>query len=251
MTTTTLANAPAGRTLSTSRAAAAGIVATAAALGVSELLAGLLAGATSLVAAVGQALIDAQPAGAKDIVVALFGTNDKLAFELFIVAIAIAIGAGLGVLARRSYAAAAAVFIGFGVVGFLASLRDPLASPAMAGTAVAISIGVGLWVLGWLEQGGSEATSAADRTPGMPDWSRRTFMVRAGAIGVSAVAAGYLGRTLLDRQRVAPDAGSSPIPPATDQAVAPGPEADLSTTIADLTPIVMPNDGSTGSTHHC
>ena len=51
----------------------------------SELLAGLLPGATSLVAAVGQVIIDHQPPGAKDFVVALFGTNDKLAFEIVIV----------------------------------------------------------------------------------------------------------------------------------------------------------------------
>ena len=40
-------------------AAIAGVVATAAALGISELLAGVLPGATSLVAGVGQAVIDA------------------------------------------------------------------------------------------------------------------------------------------------------------------------------------------------
>ena len=90
-------------------AAVAGIVAVATALGVSELLAGLLPGATSLVAAVGQVVIDLQPPGAKDVVVALFGTNDKLALELFIVAVALLIGAGLGLVARRRYAIAAAV----------------------------------------------------------------------------------------------------------------------------------------------
>ena len=94
------------------RDAVAGIAATAVALGVSELLAGVLPGATSLVASIGQVIIDNQPAGAKDVVVSLFGTNDKLAFELFIVAVAIVIGAGLGVLARRHYAIAGAIFAG-------------------------------------------------------------------------------------------------------------------------------------------
>ena len=223
--------------VSPSRAAAAGIAATAAALGVSELIAGLLTGATSLVAAVGQALIDAQPAGAKDVAVALFGKNDKLAFELIIVAIALAIGAGLGLLARRSFAAATAVFVGFGVVGFVASLRDSLASPAMTGAGAAVAIGVGLWVLSWLIQGGA----TTDRH-GMPDWSRRSFMIRAGSVTAAAIVAGYAGRTLLDRQRVAPDAGGVPIPPASDTVPPLAPDADLSTSIADLTPIVMPND---------
>ena len=85
----------------TSRAAMGGIAATAAALGVSELLAGLLSGAGSLVAGIGQLVIDLQPPGAKDVMVGLFGTNDKLALEIIIVIVALAIGAGLGILARR------------------------------------------------------------------------------------------------------------------------------------------------------
>ena len=89
-------------------AALAGGAAAALALGVAELIAALLPGATSLVAAVGQAIIDHQPPGAKDLVVALFGTNDKLALEVVVALGAIACGALLGVLAIRSLALAAA-----------------------------------------------------------------------------------------------------------------------------------------------
>ena len=67
-------------------AALAGVVAAAAAIGVSELLAGLIA-SSSLVAAVGQVVIDLQPPGEKDFVVALFGTNDKLALEIVVVTV--------------------------------------------------------------------------------------------------------------------------------------------------------------------
>ena len=133
-------------------AAIAGVLAVAAALGVSELLAGLLPGATSLVAAVGQVVIDLQPPGAKDFVVGLFGTNDKLALELFIVVVALLIGAGLGH-PRRAAATRSrpAGFVAFGVVGFLAALGDPLGRmPAIVAASAAVSVGVGLWVLGWL-----------------------------------------------------------------------------------------------------
>ncbi len=236
-TTTTTASASASDLATPSRAAAAGIAATAVALGISELLAGLLAGATSLVAAVGQVLIDAQPPGAKDVAVSLFGKNDKLAFELLIVAIALAIGAALGLLARRWFAAAAAAFIAFGVVGVLAALADPLATVTMVITAAAVSIGAALWVLGWLIQGGA----VRDRY-GMPDWSRRSFMIRAGSVTAAAVVAGYAGRTLLERQQVAPSSGAVAIPPASETVPALGPDADLSTSVTDLTPIVMPND---------
>ena len=208
----------------------------------SELLAGLLPGATSLVAAVGQWLIDHQPPGAKDIAVSLFGTNDKLAFELIIVAISLVIGAGLGLLARRRFEIAAVVFVLFGVIGFFASLDDPLASSGVAAASAAISVGVGLWVLSWLLDGSARRVATGRRGATMPDWSRRSFMIRAGSVGVAAVAAGYLGRSLLDRQRVAPVSSGPPIPPASVTVPALDATEDLSTTIPDLTPIVMPND---------
>ena len=143
-------------------AAVAGIVATATALGVSELLAGLLSGATSLVASVGQVVIDLQPPGAKDVVVGLFGTNDKLALEVLIVAVALLIGAGLGLLARRRYALAAGAFVAFGVVGFVASLGEPLVVPEIAIVSAAVSVGAGLLVLGWLLDASAAPAPSAD-----------------------------------------------------------------------------------------
>jgi DMSO/TMAO reductase YedYZ molybdopterin-dependent catalytic subunit len=225
-------------------AAVAGIVSVATALGVSELLAGLLPGATSLVAAVGQVVIDLQPPGAKDFVVALFGTNDKLALELLIVAVAVAIGAGLGLVARRRYVIAAAVFIAFGVVGFAASLGDPLANPIMVATASAISVGVGLWSLGWLLDRSRGAVTAADPTQPavMPDWSRRSFLIRASAFGVGAVVAGVVGRNLLESGRTAPVGDGAAVPPASVTVPPLMPEADLSATVGGLTPIVVPTD---------
>jgi DMSO/TMAO reductase YedYZ molybdopterin-dependent catalytic subunit len=239
------------------------------AIGVSELLAGLLPGATSLVAAVGQAAINLQPPGAKDFVVTLFGTNDKLALEIFIVAVALLIGAGLGLVARRWFEVAAVVFVAFGVIGFIASQDDPLANTGIVAAAAAISVGAGLWVLGWLldhsratapatgtttargatPQAGAATTGVRlkERRNGrpiaqMPDWSRRSFLIRAGGVGVGAVAAGLVGRTLLERQRVAPVGSGPAIPPASVTVPAIQPAEDLSTSVAGLTPIVMPND---------
>jgi DMSO/TMAO reductase YedYZ molybdopterin-dependent catalytic subunit len=223
-------------------AATAGVVATATALGVSELLAGLLPGATSQVAAIGQVVIDLQPAGAKDLVVALFGTNDKLALELFIVALALLIGAGLGLVARRRYGIAAVVFIVFGIVGFAASLADPMANPGMVAVASAISVGVGLWVLGWLlDRSRAAVAGAGGAQPAlMPDWSRRSFLIRAGGISVAAVAAGVVGRNLLESGRTAPVGDGPAVPPASVTVPPLAAEADLSTTVGGLTPIVVP-----------
>lgn len=220
------------------RAAIAGAVATLAAFGVSELIAGILSGATSLVAGVGQVVIDLQPAGAKDIAVGLFGTNDKLALELFIVAVATFIGALLGLLARRRYGLASIGFAAFGVVGFLAAFDDPLANPAIVAASSAAAVGVALWVLGWLL--GPRASGSA--VASMPDWSRRTFLLRTGAVGAGAVVAAVGGRQLLERQRVAPGAAGDAIPPASETVPAIAAGADLGGTIPDLTPIVMPNE---------
>ena len=106
--------------------ALSGALGAAVAIGLAELLAGLLAGTSSLVAAIGQQVIDLQPPGAKDLVVALFGTNDKLALEVVVVLAALAFGAGLGSLARRSFIAAALGFAGFGIL--LQLSRDPSAT---------------------------------------------------------------------------------------------------------------------------
>ena len=87
-------------------AAFAGLVATGAALGTGEILAGLVPGIPSPVLAVGRLVIDLQPPGAKEFVVSLFGTADKLALQVGTLLVALAIGAGLGMLlrARRRWA---------------------------------------------------------------------------------------------------------------------------------------------------
>jgi DMSO/TMAO reductase YedYZ molybdopterin-dependent catalytic subunit len=237
-TTSPAAARPVGRSRRfDGRAAVAGAVAAATALGVSELFGGLLPGATSLVASVGQVVVDNQPAGAKDVVVALFGTNDKAALELLIVGVAVLIGAGLGLVARRHYTLAALGFAAFGAAGFLAALGEPTADPGIVAAAAAISVGAGLWVLGWLLH-----AEAAPATASMPDWSRRSFLVRAAGAGVGAVAIGYLGRSLLERQRVAPVGNGPAVPPASVTVLPLAVGTDLAPTIAGLTPIVVPND---------
>jgi DMSO/TMAO reductase YedYZ molybdopterin-dependent catalytic subunit len=225
-------------------AAVAGAAAAGAALGASELLAGLLPGGSSLIASVGQVAIDLQPPGAKDFAVGLFGTNDKLAFELFIVSVGVIVGAVLGTLAVRWFAVAAAGFAAFGAVGFLAVLGDPLASPAIAIVSSVTSVGVGLWVLGWVlgPRARSTAASGSATRSTMPDWSRRSLLIRAGGIGIGAVAAGVVGRGLLERQRVAPVGAGAVVPPASETVPSLLPEADLAPSVAGLTPIVMPND---------
>ena len=184
-------------------AAFAGVAATAAALGVSELVAGLL-GAQSLIAAIGGVVIDNQPPGAKDFVVSIFGTNDKLALEVLIVVVALAIGAGIGLLARRWYTVAAAAIAGFAVIGFAAALGDPSVSAAPQALVAGAGAIAGIWTLSWLigrAPTAGPSVSAAAGALGMPNWSRRGFLIRSGSIAAASVVAGVVGRNMLESAR--------------------------------------------------
>jgi DMSO/TMAO reductase YedYZ molybdopterin-dependent catalytic subunit len=233
---------PALRATTRMRALAAGVAAAGLGLGVSEVVAALLPGATSLVAAIGQVVIDRQPPGAKDFVVALFGTNDKLALEIVVVLAALAFGAGLGVLAVRRFAAAALGFAAFGVLGFLAALGDPLANPGVVALQAAVSVGLAVQTLSWLLADAAVTTPAGRGTAAaMPDPARRSFLLRTGAVGVAALLAGIGGRALLDRSRTAPIAVGA-LPPASELVPPLAAGADLAPTTPGLTPLVVPND---------
>ena len=75
--------------------------AAAAALATGELVAALTAGTPSPLIAVGTAVIDFAPPGSKEVIVALFGTNDKIALNLLVAATVLAAGAAIGLVARR------------------------------------------------------------------------------------------------------------------------------------------------------
>ena len=224
-------------------AALAGVVAALAAIGSAELVAGILTGAPSLVLSVGQAIIDIQPPGAKDIAVALFGTNDKLAFEILILLVALAIAAGLGIVALHRPGVATAAFVGFAFVGFVAALTDPQTSPALAAVVAGVAGIVGAqslqWLIGRLRPAVVAAGSAGEAaTSGMPDWGRRSVLIRGGALAVASIAAGAAGRWLLERQRgtTASATGRLPRPEP-----APPIPAGAELAVADLTPLVIPN----------
>ena len=240
MTTAPLAGTPvpaaSAPAVSRPMAAAAGAVSAGLALGVAELIAGLLPGAASLVAAVGQVVIDLQPPGAKDVVVALFGTNDKLALEVVVVLASLGFGALLGLVATRSFAAAAIGFAAFGALGFVAALGDPLANPTMVAIQVVVAVGAGVQALSWL-LGQAGAAGAARSDP-----ARRSFLMRTGAVGLGAVVAGVGGRALLEQTRTAPAGVAVTIPPASEVVGDLPAGTDLAPTVEGLTPIVMPND---------
>jgi DMSO/TMAO reductase YedYZ molybdopterin-dependent catalytic subunit len=128
------------------RWALGGAAAAALALAAGELVAGLLGG-PSLIAAMATIVIDLQPPGAKDFIVSIFGTNDKLALEVATATVAILIGAVLGLLARRDIRIAFAGFGIFGAVAFFAAIQDPSADQLIAGLSALAAIGAGVAAL--------------------------------------------------------------------------------------------------------
>jgi len=222
-------------------AALAGIVAALVALGVGELVAGFIVGAPSPVASVGSALIDYAPPGSKEIIVSLFGTNDKPALELMVAAVVVAIGAGIGIVARTRFMVAIAAIAGIVAIGLLAALRLPGTSLSMAVLSAALQVGLAAFVLNLLLASAASATrdrTATEPVTGSP--ARRVFLLQALGLGALAIVGGGFGRRMLeDRAAQATTAGSE-IPQAVDPAPSVGPDASLQ--VAGLGPVVTPND---------
>ncbi len=179
------------------RDAAAGAVGAGLGLGVSELLAGLVAAFPSLFEALGDWVIDIVPPPVKDLAIQLFGTADKVVLLISIAVVTLLVGGLVGALARNRFWLATIVFIGFGAAASLAAARDPQISLSIAiipGGAAALS---GLGTLQWLYGVGREKVPAdGEAAP-----SRRTFLLGAGAVlGVAALSAGF-GRVLLERAK--------------------------------------------------
>ena len=216
-------------------AAVCGTLAGALGLGVAELIAGLVPGAPSPVLSIGALLISLQPPGAKDFVVNLFGTNDKLALSVAVVIGALVLSAGIGLLARRSLVAGRLAFGALGLFALLAAVLDPLFDPVLALVTAAVAIGVSAWSLGWLLR---LATPSGEGAPRMMDFERRRFLGAAVGVGAAAVTSGLIGRTLLNqRASAAADVPPVPLPGATAAPLPAG--AELA--VDGITPLVVPN----------
>jgi DMSO/TMAO reductase YedYZ molybdopterin-dependent catalytic subunit len=231
-----------------------GLIAAGAALATGELLAGLVNGIPSPLAAVGSAAIDFAPPGSKDLVVSLFGTNDKAALLVLVTLVVLALGAAIGLLAGRRLALAGWAIVGLVGVGGLASLRDPTAVGPLVVVTAAVEAGVGLQALAMLVA--AARPRVVRPTDGADLRGRRGFLLQAGALGVLALVGGAVGRSLLSGRADATASGAfgdgsgangsggAParvtIPQAVDPAPTPGPDATLN--VPGLTPVVVPND---------
>ena len=235
--------------------ALAGSLSAAVAVATSELIAGLVPGAPSLVIAMGALAISLQPPGAKDVMASLFGTNDKAALNIMVVVAVLAIAAVAGVVAARRFRAGASVFVVFGVVAAVAAAAQPLAAPLPATATAVIATAAGLAGLRLLlelaPRAPTVATAAVAVEPlsaGAPfgpasedsEWTRRRFLI-ASAVTLAGVAvAGTLGRIRLDAQHPAGVVSTTKLPAALVP-VAPL-AADQMLQAQGLSPLAVSND---------
>jgi DMSO/TMAO reductase YedYZ molybdopterin-dependent catalytic subunit/uncharacterized membrane protein (UPF0136 family) len=214
-----------------------GLLATGAGLAVGELVVGLVAGASSPVVAVGQAVIDRVPPPVKDWAIDTFGTNDKVVLVAGAIVVIGLIGAIVGVLAvRGSFGVACVVTTTIGLVGALAVIDRPAPTPGkllpvVLGTLTSIAT---LW---WLTHGRATGGPARDGTSMGLD--RRQFVSRSIAVGGLAVIAGGLGRMLQQRFDIATERAAIVLPRVTSRA---GSVATSELGVTGITPFVVPND---------
>lgn len=185
--------------------------------------------------------------------VSLFGTNDKLALNIFIVAVALIMAAGVGLLARRHGGAATVAIVGFGVVGFAAAAADTDVTISVALLSAFIAAGVAyaalsaLTTLARLDEHPPTQSHAAARgsravagaAAGAAWWTRRRFLIGSGGLIGAAAIGGGIGRVLLDRQHPAQATGGAAETIPVHQSV-PALAADQSLDAPGLSPIVTP-----------
>ncbi|MFB4265824.1 molybdopterin-dependent oxidoreductase [Nonomuraea sp. GTA35] len=142
--------------------ALAGLTCGGVALGVAQLVAGVVGPTTFPVVAVGDATVDLTPAPVKDFAIRAFGENDKAVLLGGVLVVLAAVAALIGLLSRRRLLFGHLGFVLFGVIGVLAVVTRPDAG-ALDVVPTVVGVAAGAWALGWLLRRAAGGT--ASRTP--------------------------------------------------------------------------------------
>jgi DMSO/TMAO reductase YedYZ molybdopterin-dependent catalytic subunit len=185
-------------------AALVGLLAVAAALAAGQLVAGLVAPASSPYLAVGDTVVRLSPHWLTEFAKATFGTADKPVLLTGMAVVIVAVAALAGLAARRHPGPGVVVVIVLGVAGVAAVMYAPAFAPLdmLAPTA---SLVVGVGVLRWLHRLALSAAAGPDDPAVAPPGglTRRALLVRSSAaVGVASLAGGagglWLGRGVAD-----------------------------------------------------
>jgi DMSO/TMAO reductase YedYZ molybdopterin-dependent catalytic subunit len=240
-------------------AAVAGLLSAGVALGVAELVAGLVGPQSSPVVAVGDTVITLVPRPVEAFAIRTFGEDDKTALVAGTLAVLALCAAVLGVLALRRRAIGTAGIALFGLVGAAAAVTAPAGGPLGALPALVGALAGAVALLALLAPLTGPATGATGTRPdavplaerlrtalGSGDrkgagLDRRRFVLAAGAAVGATVVTGGAGRLLLRRLDVRGARAGLALPaPASPAAPLPA-GADLAERVEGLTPLFTSN----------
>jgi DMSO/TMAO reductase YedYZ molybdopterin-dependent catalytic subunit len=213
------------------------------ALALTELVAGGVHRVPSLVAAVGDAVVDWLPPAVVHFGIETFGANDKAVLVAVVLVLCALAAAALGRAGARDFRRAVAGFGVFGLVGVLAALRDPQADavPLVASTTLALASGLAaLALLLRLASRPAPPPAPGQALPqpiGVPE--RRRFLAAAGVVAGGALVFASGGRRL-SRSAAAASRRRYALPPVADPV--PPPAQAASVGVPGVAPIVVPND---------
>ena len=223
-------------------AGACGLVAAAVFLGTAELGALALRGAGSPLVAVGSAVIDLAPRGAKDLMVALFGTGDKAALFVLMAVVVAAVSAGAGVLERVRPPFGALVFAVGGVLSLLA-VTTRAGSGSFDGAPSVLGVAAAIVVLRVLERRlrrWEAAAAVPSAAPRPASAERRAFLVWGVTAAAAAVVVGGASRIGSSAMQAAVAARRAIRLPRAATA-APAVPAGASLDVSGITPYLTPN----------
>ncbi len=195
-----------------------------------------------MITAVGTQFIDRFAASLKDLAIALFGTNDKVALITGIVVVSLALGAVLGKASVRRPVVGVVGFLAFGAVGMFSYLDDPQGTAWVGVVAAIVAATAGIGTLfGLLHLLRLErSATGTDGQPAAPGGgSRRLFLISAGSLTVLAAGAAVLGRRLGRSDVVESVRAATDLPtPATQVPVPTGEMPDVQGLSSYITPNV-------------
>jgi len=180
-------------------AALVGLIAAAATLALAEVAALFLAPAASPLLAVGSLVIDLVPAWLKNLVIGLFGTDDKVVLLITLGVVVAVLAAGIGILEYRRPPFG---IVGLVLVGFIATFAVITRADASTIWAVPTVLGMVLGVVvlrvavDRLHRWALAESSGAPREFSDASVSRRGFFVMLGVTGAAAVVAGVAARAM-------------------------------------------------------
>ena len=210
------------------------------AIGVAQLVAGIIDPDASPIVAVGSAAIDMTPEWLKSFAIRTFGSNDKTVLLAGIGVVLAIVAALVGVAAVRRPLIGYIGLAVLGLVGVIASATRPDARPVDALPAL-LGAGAGALMLRWFLQAfPGSMTSTRDDHPTPKGIDRRRFLLTGAAGAGVVIVSGTSGR--LFARRFQADASRAairlPSPGDAGSSVVPGTDLD----VPGLSTFITPND---------